>query len=104
MERPAAAGLAYLFGDSEASGLHLHVVTQTQTTVTLGWEPVPGAVGYRFSSSTSQKFSHTWDPERSTVRFSKAEWYKVEALFAEGEMYPPPTLGLVSSVDLQIGE
>ena len=68
----------------------------TATTITLEWTPVPGAQGYRFSSSDTVKRSHTWDPMRSSVRFSKgADWYRVEALevIEDGEWpapEPPP--------------
>lgn len=62
------------------AGFALRLLAETATTITLGWDPVPGAVGYRFSSATSTKLSHTWDPLRSSAKFSKAAWYRVEAL------------------------
>lgn len=58
-------------------------LSETATKITLGWTPVPGAIGYRFQSASSLKWSHTWDPNRSQVQFSKAAWYKVEALGVE---------------------
>lgn len=63
--------------------------------VTLGWTPVPGAVGYRFQSATqAPKWSHTFDPNRNKVTFSKAAWYKVEALGVEAAgNYPPADPG-----------
>jgi len=69
--------------DPEPDSLPLHVVSETDITITLGWTPVPG-IGYRFSRSAGAgKFSHTWDSTRSSVRFSKdSNWYKVEALAA----------------------
>lgn len=73
--------------------LELTKISETASKITLGWEPVDGAIGYRFQSSTqAPKWSHTWDATRSQVTFSKADWYKVEALGVEeaGE-YPPPT-------------
>lgn len=60
--------------------LPLHVISQTASTITLGWTPPAGASGYRFTSSASAKVSVTWDPSRNSVKFSKADWYKVEAL------------------------
>lgn len=75
-------------------------LSETATKITLGWSPVPGAIGYRFqSAATAPKWSHTWDSSRSQVTFSKADWYKVEALGLEdaGEYPastpPPPTTG-----------
>lgn len=73
--------------------LALRLVLETATTVTLGWDPVPGAVGYRFTSEKQAKPSHTWDPSRSSVRFAKGSaWYRVEPLLApdRGE-WPPAT-------------
>jgi hypothetical protein len=94
-------------------GLTLTKVSETATKITLGWTPAPGVIGYRFQSSTqAPKWSHTWDPTRSQVTFSKAEWYKVEALGVEeaGEYppvgpgdklrYAPPTLSNPITFDL----
>lgn len=71
--------------------LTLRVLAETEQTITLGWDPVPGCVGYRFSREGHEKFSHTWDPARSSVRFAKgSEWYRVEALgVGESGQYPP---------------
>lgn len=64
--------------------LPLTKLVETPTKITFGWQAVPGAVGYRFQSSTqAPKWSHTFDAERREVTFSKAEWYKVEALGVE---------------------
>jgi hypothetical protein len=64
--------------------LTLSVVGSDATTVTLGWSPVAGAAGYRFSTSVVPgKYSHTWDGSRSSVRFAKVPpggCYRVEAL------------------------
>lgn len=70
--------------------LILTKISETATKITLGWTPVPGAIGYRFQSAESLKWSHTWDSSRSSVQFSKAAWYKVEALgVAAAGQYPP---------------
>lgn len=92
--------------------LALSKLSETATKITLGWSPVPGAVGYRFQSETTQpKWSHTFDASRSQVTFSKAAWYKVEALGVEaaGEYPlaapppppppPPPPTGIVWAVN-----
>ena len=65
-------------------------ITETQNTITLGWTPVPGAIGYRFTAENQAKPSHTWNPGTSQVKFSKGSaWYKVEALGVEDEgKYP----------------
>jgi hypothetical protein len=64
------------------SALPLRVVAQTSTTITLAWEPVPGARGYRLSREKGAgRYSHTWDGARSQARFARdSDWYKVEAL------------------------
>jgi len=96
----AAAGLAYLFGDGTtvAEVDELQILASTTTTVTIGWDPVPGAVGYRLSSETQgTKYAVTWDPNirRSdkypacNTVFHKSAWYKVEALLVGAELTLP---------------
>lgn len=68
---------------------------ETPTTITLEWDPVAGASGYRFQSAgTAPKWSHTWDGTRTTVRFAKGqEPYRVEALGAlDAGVYPAPAV------------
>ncbi len=62
--------------------LPLTVVTQDTDTITFGWAPVQGAVGYRFNSTAlGAKWTHTWDATRSTVKFAKGSaCYRVQAL------------------------
>ena len=56
-------------------------VGETSSTITLGWTPVAGSIGYRFTAEQQAKPSHSWNPAQSSVRFSKGSaWYKVEAL------------------------
>lgn len=45
------------------------LVSQTKTTVTIGWTPIP-ACGYRFSVDGTV-VSHTWDETVSQTRFRK---------------------------------
>jgi hypothetical protein len=100
----AASGLVYLFGDAEVvppppppPTLGLRVISQTNSTITLGWTPVQGALGYRFSrqgytnSDGSPRYSFTWNPYASQVKFSKGStWYRVEALsLLVSGTYPP---------------
>lgn len=70
--------------------LTLTKLSETSTKITLGWTPVTGAIGYRFQSATqAPKWSHSWDPMKSQGTFSKASWYKVEALgVEEAGQYP----------------
>ncbi|GIV03979.1 MAG: hypothetical protein KatS3mg015_2809 [Fimbriimonadales bacterium] len=72
--------------------MDLRVIAEDRDKITLGWDPVPGCIGYRFQSSTSApKWSHTWDPMRSRVTFARADWYRVEALGVEASaQYPSP--------------
>lgn len=80
--------------------LTLTKISETQTKITLGWTPVPGAIGYRYQSATqAPKWSHTWNAQQSQVTFSKAAWYKVEALgIEEAGVYPPSEPPLPSNV------
>lgn len=66
------------------SGLMLTKIAETVSTVTFGWQPVTGAIGYRFSSSSRPSwYSVTWDPTRSTVKFSKGSaCYRVESVLS----------------------
>lgn len=75
--------------------LPLHVVSETASTITLGWTPPPAARGYIFTANG--KRSHTLDATRSTVKFAKPGPYSVEAMgtLAQG-VWPdasPPALG-----------
>jgi len=59
-------------GSGGTAPLDVRVLSQTTSTITLGWTPVLGAIGYRFvTSAAGSKYSTTNDPFRSTVRFSK---------------------------------
>lgn len=59
----------------------LRKVAEDADSITLEWDAVAGATGYRFSSNLTSKRSHTWDGARTRVKFAKGgEWYKVEAL------------------------
>lgn len=80
--------------------LTLTKISETQNKITLGWTPVPGVIGYRFqSASQAPSWSHTWDPQKSQVTFSKAAWYKVQALDDVHEgVYPPPVQPLPPNV------
>lgn len=68
----------------ENGGLTLTKLSQTNNTVTFGWQPVANAIGYRFTSSaTPGEYSHTWDGQRSSVKFAKnSTCYFVGALMA----------------------
>ena len=71
--------------------MKLTKTAETASTITLSWEQVPDAVGYRFI--VDGKTSHTWDPTRTSVKVSKgAERVSVEALGAlDIGVYPPTT-------------
>ena len=91
--------------------MNLTKLSETATTITLGWTPVPGCVGYRFTAEKQAKPSHTWDPARASVRFAKGSaWYKVGALgVAEQGTYPsiapePPATLPVWNGDLSTGD
>jgi len=53
------------------SVLNPHVVSETTTTITIGWTALPDC-GYRFSLDR-KILSHTWDQTRTEARFSKPQ-------------------------------
>ncbi len=58
----------------------LRKIKEDATTITLGWDPVPGCDGYVFYSAGVRR-SKTMDPSRRSVRLSKGqEPYRVEAV------------------------
>lgn len=76
----------------------LRKVAEDASSITLGWDAVPGADGFRFTAEKQPKSSHTWDGARRSIKFSKGSaWYKVEALNVQdegiwtGDEQPPPT-------------
>jgi hypothetical protein len=85
----------------------LTLLAETASTITLGWSPVPGCIGYRFTAEKQAKPSHTWDPTKASVKFAKGStWYKVEALGVEDvgtytgvEPPPPPPTGIKWAVN-----
>lgn len=61
-------------GSGGTTTLALTKISETATTVTFGWTPVPGADGYKFfTSAVPGRYSSTNDPLRSTVRFGKIQ-------------------------------
>lgn len=94
MKRAALIGgimVALLVGGAQAAGeLTLTVVSETNSTVTLGWQPQPG-YGYLFSAD-GQLVSRTNDPSRSSVKFSKQYSTYEVAVIVKGAtgVYPPP--------------
>lgn len=70
------------------SGLNLHKVSETASTITLGWRPRSG-IGYRFFKD-GKIVSHTWNSAVESTRFSKdATTYGVQVLRpGESDVYP----------------
>jgi len=64
--------------------MNLRVISQTNSTVTLGWDPPPGVEWYTFWADDSRVSNGPAmlkdGTERATVRFSKGARYRVEAL------------------------
>lgn len=73
----------------------LTVVSETATTLTVGWTPVVGAAGYEFLLDGT-RVSNTWDATRATVKFGKPDagehTYSVIVLGKtdEGDLIWPP--------------
>lgn len=93
-----AAGILVASGSSALGDLDVKLVSQTSTTITLGWTP-QGKFGYLFFNKCDNNFdnctlvSRTNDSTKNTVKFSKgAERYKVSVI-TEGNNggYPPVT-------------
>jgi hypothetical protein len=61
---------------SSATSFQVWKVSETQNSITLGWAPQPGD-GYRFYRD-GIVVSRTFDPARTSVKFSKGQSYKVE--------------------------
>lgn len=86
---PFAALLVLATAGAAADTLEVRLVSQTSSTVTLGWDPQPG-YGYMFSADGAL-VSRTNDPQRSTVRFSKSYSTYEVAVIVKGAagVYPP---------------
>lgn len=68
--------------------LPLTKLSETATTITLGWTPPAGCKGYVFWNQT--KRSSTLDGSRSSARFAKPGSYRVEALgLLSAGVWPP---------------
>lgn len=91
----AAAAVFFMLAvaASGASSFEVRKVSETATTITLGWDAQPGADGYRFYAD-GVAVSRTFDPARVTVKYAKGPAvFKVEVLHvAAGNTgsYPPP--------------
>lgn len=85
----AAASVALaLAGTAAAAELPLRLVSQTATTVTLGWDARADAYGFRFFRNGAP-VSSTFDGTRTTVTFAKADTYGVLELRAgDSGSYP----------------
>jgi len=77
--------------------LPLHAVSETATTITLGHDPVPDAIGFRISPVVKAgvvqegKWAHSWDGAATQHKFSPGhEPYRVQALMlgVEGVYLP----------------
>lgn len=84
-----AAFFVFAVAASGADTLEVRLMSQTATTVTLGWDPQPG-FGYLFSADGAL-VSRTNDPSRSTVKFSKSYSSYEVAVIVKGltGSYPP---------------
>src|SRR6188472_1768092 len=100
----AAIALTVLVaGGAAADTFTVTLVSQTSSTITLGWTPQPG-YGYLFSANGTL-VSRTNDPSRSQVKFAKANTYEV-AVIVKGaigtyptEPPPPPKAACENSLD-----
>jgi hypothetical protein len=90
----AIAFVVLVAGGAAADTFQVRLVSQTNSTITLGWDPQPG-YGYLFSAGGTL-VSRTNDASRSSVKFSKVPsgQYDVDVIVkgANGH-YPPPAAG-----------
>ncbi len=72
--------------------LALHLVSETASTVTVGWTPPVGAQGYVFLRADGTRLSSTLDGTKSSVKVAKSNLpVTVRALRTDSEgVYPPP--------------
>lgn len=96
----AVAAVVFSASASSADTFTVVLVSQTNSTVTLGWTPQPG-YGYLFSLN-GQLVSRTNDPSRSSVKFSKGTSYDIDVIVkgANGHyppVAPPPPLALCAN-------
>ena len=69
-------------GPSAADSFDVRLVSETATMVTLGWDRQSGD-GYRFYAD-GVPVARTLDRSRTSVRFAKADSYKIEVLHVSG--------------------
>jgi hypothetical protein len=73
-----------------ATSFQVRKLSETQSSITLGWDRQPGD-GYRFHRD-GVVVSRTFDPARTSVKFSKGQSYKVEVQliqYGNAGVYPP---------------
>lgn len=75
-------------GGAAADTFAVTLVSQTNSTITLGWTPQSG-YGYLFSLN-GQLVSRTNDPSRSTVKFSKGTSYDIDVIVKGANGHYPP--------------
>jgi hypothetical protein len=72
--------------------MDVRLLTETASTVTFGWDPVPGARGFRYTRPDGVR-SHTWDGGTVQAKFKKMQGvYLIEPLMVTetGQgIYPP---------------
>lgn len=97
------ATLVFAVSASSADTFAVTLVSQTSTTVTLGWTPQPG-YGYLFSLN-GQLVSRTNDASRSTVKFSKGTSYDIDVIVKGANGHyptapppPPPTATITQTI------
>ncbi len=101
----AVAALVLVAGGAAADTFAVRLVSQTTSTITLGWDAQPG-YGYLFTSSGVLR-SRTNDASRTTVKFSKVTpaSYDVDVIVkgANGHypgvvVQPPPTSAILQTI------
>jgi hypothetical protein len=88
---------------SSATSFQVWKVSETQNSITLGWNRQPGD-GYRFYKD-GVVVSRTFDPSRTSVKFSKGQSYKVEVQiisYGNTGVYPPAPVSQAGKANIWV--
>jgi hypothetical protein len=88
---------------SSAASFQVFKISENASSITLGWARQPGD-GYRFWRN-GVVVSRTFDPSRTSVKFSKGVSYKVEVQlvsFGNTGVYPPAPVSNVIKANLWV--
>jgi hypothetical protein len=86
-----------------ATSFPVRRIAETQSSITLGWDKQPGD-GYRFYKD-GVVVSRTFDPARTSVKFSKGQSYKVEVQliqYGNSGVYPSAPVNVSGKANIWV--